>query len=103
MNQVTISQLKNSLSAYLRKVAAGETVLILDRDKPVAQLQPVSNNTSADSRLLRLESAGVLRRGGNGVTARERLAELPFPKARSGLVQAVLDEREEDPPFDQQS
>ncbi|WP_369294471.1 type II toxin-antitoxin system Phd/YefM family antitoxin, partial [Klebsiella pneumoniae] len=36
MEKATISELKNRLSAYLKKVRAGHTVLILDRDRPVA-------------------------------------------------------------------
>ncbi|MEX1204473.1 MAG: type II toxin-antitoxin system prevent-host-death family antitoxin [Dongiaceae bacterium] len=31
MYRATISELKNRLSAYLRKVQAGETVLVFDR------------------------------------------------------------------------
>ena len=37
MKTATISEVKNRLSAYLRAVRAGETVLILDRDQPVAR------------------------------------------------------------------
>ena len=38
MERVTISQLRTNLSAYLKKVRAGETVLILDRDQPLEGL-----------------------------------------------------------------
>ncbi len=41
MIQAKISELKNSLSAYLRQVKSGESVLILDRDTPVARLVPI--------------------------------------------------------------
>jgi len=36
-----ISEVKARLSAYLRQVRAGETVVVLDRQTPVAQLVPI--------------------------------------------------------------
>ena len=38
MQRATVSELKSRLSAYLKKVRAGETVLILDRNQPVAKI-----------------------------------------------------------------
>jgi len=40
MRAVGIKTLKNRLSEYVRLAAAGETVLIADRDRVVAQLGP---------------------------------------------------------------
>jgi antitoxin (DNA-binding transcriptional repressor) of toxin-antitoxin stability system len=40
MRAVGIKALKNKLSEYVRLAAAGETVLISDRDQVVAQLGP---------------------------------------------------------------
>lgn len=40
MRAVGIKTLKNKLSEYVRLAAAGETVLIADRDQVVAQLGP---------------------------------------------------------------
>ena len=40
MRSVGIKVLKNKLSEYIRLVAAGETVLITDRDRVVAELVP---------------------------------------------------------------
>ena len=40
MRAVGIKMLKNKLSEYVRLAAAGETVLISDRDRVVAQLGP---------------------------------------------------------------
>ena len=63
MESVTISQLKNSLSAYLKKVRAGQTVLILDRDEPIAVLERVDQQIlGRDERLARLEQAGLIKR-----------------------------------------
>jgi prevent-host-death family protein len=41
MKQVRIADLKARLSEYLRAVRAGESIAVLDRDTPVAQLIPV--------------------------------------------------------------
>ena len=41
MKQVRIADLKARLSEYLRAVRAGESLAVLDRDTPVAQLIPV--------------------------------------------------------------
>lgn len=41
MKQVRIAQLKSRLSEYLRAVRGGETISVLDRDTPVAQIIPV--------------------------------------------------------------
>ncbi len=40
MKQARIAELKARLSEYLRAVRRGETVTVLDRDTPVAQIVP---------------------------------------------------------------
>ena len=95
MLRVTISQLKNSLSAYLKKVRSGETVLVLDRNEPIAVLERVKPNERPEGRLARLEQAGVLRRSRTGRPL-AALAETKAPKARESVVDALLEERRED-------
>jgi prevent-host-death family protein len=41
MKQVRIADLKARLSEYLRAVRGGESIAVLDRDTPIAQLIPV--------------------------------------------------------------
>jgi antitoxin (DNA-binding transcriptional repressor) of toxin-antitoxin stability system len=48
MRAVGIKTLKNRLSEYVRLAAAGETVLISDRDQVVAQLGPPEAGRSGD-------------------------------------------------------
>jgi prevent-host-death family protein len=94
MQKVTVSRLKNELSAYLRKVRAGATVLILDRDEPIARLVPLGNDPEAtpeDDRLARLEARGLIRRGTGRV---EIPPPLPGGEGR-GLVEALLADRAE--------
>ena len=112
MIRTTISEVKNRLSAYLRRVKRGETVLIMDRKTPVAWLVPVSQGVGAqeerglyevdnrnpemeeEAKIARLESAGVIVR---------RNPESPWallrrwrPGISARLVEAVLEEREEE-------
>jgi prevent-host-death family protein len=61
MEKATISELKNSLSAYLKKVRAGHTVLILDRDQPIARIERVADEMRSEDRLQQLERAGLVR------------------------------------------
>lgn len=93
MEKTTISQLKARLSAYLKKVRAGQTILILDRDEPVARLEGVGGVGDQGDRLLRLERGGLLRRASREVTVRP----LRAPKLRSGasVLDALLEERRE--------
>ena len=56
-------ELKNHLSQYLRRVKAGETVVITERGKPVGQIMPVRADLA--SRLRRLAEAGVVEWNGN--------------------------------------
>ena len=97
MKKATISETKNRLSALIDLVRHGETVLIVDRDRPVARLEPVvvPEATEADGRLQRLERAGILRRG-KGEAEPEILKKSP-PRPCSGgdILQALLEEREE--------
>jgi antitoxin (DNA-binding transcriptional repressor) of toxin-antitoxin stability system len=93
MQKATISQLKNRLSEYLKKVKAGQTILVLDRDEPVARLERVPAGGGTDERLARLERAGLLRRGGGKPDIGALRA--PVPRPRASVVEALLEERRE--------
>ncbi len=62
MQSVGLKALKNNLSAYIKAVAAGETVLVTDRDKVVAEIRPPGlpeGATSSESAVM----ADLIRRG----------------------------------------
>ncbi len=97
MHRASISELKNGLSGYLDLVRQGETVVITDRGRPVAQLVPPSRSKSADrdERRAELEARGVLLRATTRAT-KGFLERLPgLPKARADVVEALLEERRE--------
>jgi prevent-host-death family protein len=97
MKIASITETKNRLSALLDKVRHGETILIMDRDRPVARLEPVGADERVDpqGRLAQLERAGVIRRG-SGKAARLILDKRP-PRIAGGasVLRALLAERAE--------
>lgn len=42
MVAISLSEIQKDFPAYLRRVEAGESLLITDHDRPVAELKPVS-------------------------------------------------------------
>lgn len=93
MEKATISDLKNRLSAYLKKVRAGQTVLVMDRDEPIARIERIAPGGQADDRMSRLERAGLVRRA----TRRLDVAALrrDMPRAQRSVLEALLEERRE--------
>ena len=64
MRSVGIKVLKNRLSEYVRLAAAGETVLVTDRDRVVAELSPPRAERSpllADAMLAEAVREGLIR------------------------------------------
>jgi antitoxin (DNA-binding transcriptional repressor) of toxin-antitoxin stability system len=64
MRSVGLKALKNKLSEYVRMAAGGETVLVTDRDRVVAELGPPQSGRSAwvsDSLLAEAVRAGWVR------------------------------------------
>ena len=101
MIRATISDVKDGLSAYLRRVKSGESVLVMERRTPVARIVPVgrgaedgseSDDVDRDARFARLEHAGVVVRSA-GASPLDVLGEPLRPGA--GVLEALLDERSE--------
>lgn len=97
MKKASITQTKNQLSALLDRVRHGETVLIMDRGRPVARLEPAVREGEGDEagRLARLERAGILRRAVSPARSRLLLEPPPKPKKGASILQALLAEREQ--------
>ena len=56
MKRATLTDTKNNLSALVDQVQHGETILILDRGRPVARLESVlGDGDDPEGRLARLE------------------------------------------------
>ena len=93
MKSATISELKNRLSAYLAMVRAGEPVLVLDRDVPVAIIQKVAASADSDPRALKLERAGLLKRPAGGAPIDLETLRQPAPRATASVLDALIEER----------
>jgi antitoxin (DNA-binding transcriptional repressor) of toxin-antitoxin stability system len=93
MEKATISQLKDRLSAYLKKVRAGRTILVVDRDQPIARIERIEGGGPGDDRRARLERAGLLRRGRGRVDVAALKAAAPRPA--ESVLDALLDDRRE--------
>jgi prevent-host-death family protein len=50
MESVGVKELRQNASVLLRRVAAGESILVTDRGRPVARLSPVSRSGIAELR-----------------------------------------------------
>ncbi len=66
---VSVRELKDGLSGYLRRVRAGERVVVTDRGRAIAELRPLHvDKLDSEERLARLAESGELRRpGGRGL------------------------------------
>jgi prevent-host-death family protein len=93
--KVKTAELKNNLSRYLRRVRElGETIVICDRDKPVAVLGPLpteeldpKQKVELDEMQLRFAEAGLqLRRPTVLVTKLPKVRTIPAPDNRTDVV-----------------
>jgi prevent-host-death family protein len=92
MRVVSITEAKNRLSAIIDRVKAGETVLIVDRGRPVARLESALLAEPGEGRIARLERAGLARRGSNRPV--EKILDEERPRAKnSSVLQVLLGER----------
>lgn len=83
MKRVRIAELKSRLSEYLRAVRRGETIAVLDRETPIAQIVPV-----------RERAALRIRKPAPGTPAPNRV-RLPKPaKVKLDIVELLLEERQ---------
>ena len=83
MKQVRIAELKARLSEYLRAVRGGESITVLDRDTPIAQLIPV-----------RERSALRVRKPARGTLPLNRVPVPKRAKLSVDVVQLLLEERQ---------
>jgi len=96
MKKASITEAKNNLSALIDGVKGGSPVLIVDRGRPVARLEPVGGFASGDDhRLGRLVREGIVRPA-RGASAEAVFTSRP-PRAKKGAsaVRALLEERRE--------
>jgi prevent-host-death family protein len=96
MNQATISYTRNHLSSILDRVRAGETILITDRQRPVARLEPVSGTGAGNPKSASLVRRGLIRPARRRLSVKA-LRALPLPESsgKGDILSAFLAGREE--------
>jgi antitoxin (DNA-binding transcriptional repressor) of toxin-antitoxin stability system len=97
MHRYTIGKARDQFSRLVREVRSGETVVIYDRDEPVAILSPVPEGFvgTAGERLEAMAREGQVVLG-TGV-APDWFLRLPPRKPVEGALEALLAERDESP------
>ena len=88
MAAVGIRELKNRLSQYLKRVRAGERLVVTERGKPVAIISPPSV-TRADQRIGAMLREGVARWEGGKPRGARRPPRVKGPS----VAQAVIESR----------
>jgi antitoxin (DNA-binding transcriptional repressor) of toxin-antitoxin stability system len=91
MRTVGLKVLKNKLSEYIRLVASGETVLVTDRDRVVAELRPPEGRGPLTSDAVLAEA---MRRG--WLSAPLAVREGPPPRAPVAPFDALMRELDAD-------
>lgn len=96
MRMAKISELRDGLSRYIEYVRTGGRVLIMDRNRPVAEIVPLEASGRArgatdEARLDALQRQGLIRRG-TGRIPSEALRGTG-PAGGSRVLEALLDER----------
>jgi len=93
MQTANIATAKNQFSRLIEQVKQGETILIMERNRPVARLEPLLIH---DSALETLHAGGLLTSPRSRLDLAAFLA-MPAPDLSAGnsLSQAIVAEREE--------
>jgi prevent-host-death family protein len=90
MRRVTVTELKNSLSKYLRLVKQGETVEVLERSVPIARIHAVVEGRG-ESHLHRLVRDGIVSEA-KGPLVKDVLSKPPI-RCKVDPVKILIDER----------
>ena len=88
MATVGIRELKNRLSRYLRRVRAGEQLVVTERGEPVAILSPPAA-TPVDRRIEAVLREGIARWGGGKPRGARRPPRVKGPT----VAEAVIEDR----------
>ena len=91
MKTVGLKMLKDKLSAYVHAAAAGETVLVTDRNRVIAEIGPPSSGNHASSADAIL--ADLVRKG--WVTPAKRTSGIP-PRLPMMSTKQLMDELDAD-------
>ena len=92
MSTVGVKDLKNRLTHYLRRAKQGEEVIVTERSKPIALIQPIQSAepvVSLEARLAKMAAQGLVTLPTRKPLKKVRLAKI----SGSPISQAILQDR----------
>jgi prevent-host-death family protein len=97
MKRANITEAKNNLSALIDGLKSGSPVLIVDRGRPVARLEPVTGDLEGgqEGKLSRLLRDGLVRPRRARPPRALFTSQPPRASAGASAVDALLEERRE--------
>jgi prevent-host-death family protein len=97
VKRASISDAKNRFSQLIDSLKGGSSVLIMDRGRPVARLEPVTGGSKSDSdgQFARLVREGIVRPGRGSLPKDFFSARPPRAKGGASVLQVLLEERRE--------
>ena len=95
MKRASITHAKNNLSALIDGLKNGSPVLIVDRGRPVARLEPVASATRSedDAPVAQLVRDGIVRPGRAAIPKAVISSRPPRPRKGASAVRALIEER----------
>lgn len=93
MKKASITEAKNNLSALIDGLRNGSSVLIVDRGRPVARLEPATRESERDEIVSRLVRHGLVRP--RRTNPSRTLFTTQPPKARASALDVLITERRE--------
>ena len=97
MRTVSVSHAKNNLSALLREIRGGATVVITDRGVPVASLTQPPSAPGISAAAVELAQRGRLALPRREPTTEWLELPRPTPARGASAIRALLDDRESSP------
>ena len=92
MSTVGVKELKNHLTQYLRRTKQGEEVVVTERGKPIAVIQPIQSAApvvSLQARLARLAAQGLVALPTHKPLKKVRMVKVSGPP----ISRAILEDR----------
>ena len=87
---VSVRDLKNGLSGYLRRVQLGERIVITDRGRPIAEISAISDEALTPERLL----DRLVERGDVAAPTREGFVDVrPIRKRGAPVAETLIEDR----------
>lgn len=81
-----IREIKNRLSHFLRKVKRGETVIITERNVPIAKIIPIEGQKQGLKEILSLQEAGLVTWSGGKPEGLSRPLEIRGSRLVSEMI-----------------